>query len=182
MVHIVQKSNEVLRETAKEVPVHDITSPHIKKIIADMKEALASQDDGVALAAPQIAVPLRIFVVAGKAFLYENEQDADGKTPPPPDMVFINPEIVKLSKKTRILPEGCLSVRWLYGKTVRAEKAKVRAYDEHGKRFEYGGSGLIAQIFQHETDHLNGILFTDHADDIKDMPPEDHPSHTHANK
>jgi peptide deformylase len=133
------------------------------------------------LAAPQIAVPLRIFVIAGKAFLYDGGEEISGKAVPP-DMVFINPEIVKLSKKTNILPEGCLSVRWLYGKTVRAEKAKVRAYDEHGKRFEYGGSGLIAQIFQHETDHLNGILFTDHAVDIKDMPPESHPAHTHANE
>lgn len=182
MVHIVQKSNEVLHEIAKEVPHKDITSPHIKKIIADMKEALASQDDGVALAAPQIGVSLRIFVIAGKAFLYADGNDIEGREIPP-DMVFINPEILKLSKKQVVLPEGCLSVRWLYGKTIRSEKAKVRAYDEHGKPFEYGGSGLIAQIFQHETDHLNGILFSDHATDIKDMPPESHhPEHTHSHK
>ena len=70
------------------------------------------------------------------------------------------------------MPEGCLSVRWLYGKVSRAEKARVRAYDENGKIFEVGGSGLLAQVFQHETDHLNGILFSDTAVDLREMPPE----------
>ena len=70
------------------------------------------------------------------------------------------------------MPEGCLSVRWLYGKVSRAEKARVRAYDETGKLFEMGGSGLLAQVFQHETDHLNGVLFVDTAIDIEDLPPE----------
>jgi len=175
MIDIVQKENPVLRKKTKEVPVSEIISPKIKKIVSDMKKALASQDDGVAIAAPQIGVPLCIFVVSGKAFLYESAKKDDEKTKKeiPPDMVFINPEIIKLSKTRVSVPEGCLSVRWLYGKTIRASKAKVKAYDEAGKLFEYGGSGLIAQIFQHETDHLKGILFIDHATDIQDMPPED---------
>jgi len=172
MVHIVQKSNPILHEIAKPVPVKDITSPHIQKIIADMKEALRSQDDGVAIAAPQIDVSLRIFVVSGKAFIYNEEEGTVPDKPAPPDMVFINPKILKLSKSRVVVPEGCLSVRWLYGKTIRAEKARIQAYDEKGKIFEYGGSGLVAQIFQHETDHLEGVLFTDHATEIKDMPPE----------
>ncbi|MFA5830652.1 MAG: peptide deformylase [Candidatus Paceibacterota bacterium] len=173
MVDIVQKEDPVLRKKTKEVPVSDISSPKIQKILDDMKKALASQEDGVAIAAPQIGVPLSIFVMSGKAVLYENaKKDGENvKREIPPDIVFINPEIIKISKKQVSVPEGCLSVRWLYGKTVRAEKAKVRAYDEKGKLFEYGGSGLIAQIFQHETDHLKGILFIDHATDIQDMPP-----------
>jgi len=177
---IVQRNEPVLREVAKEIPVKDITSPHIQKVILEMKEALASQDDGVALAAPQIGYSLSIFVVSGKAFVYN---DHAGEIPQgewdniPPDMVFINPKITKLSKKQVIVPEGCLSVRWLYGKMVRAEKARVRAWNEIGKRFEYGGSGLIAQIFQHETDHLKGVLFIDNATDVQDMPPEGHPHH-----
>lgn len=174
MVKIVQKQDPVLREIAQKVPVEEITSPKIQKILRDMKAALNSQDDGVAIAAPQIGVPLRIFVVSGRAFAYDEEENSPGnkKKPVPKDSIFINPEIIKISKKRYVVPEGCLSCRWLYGKTIRADKAKVTAYDEHGKLFTYGGSGLIAQIFQHETDHLNGILFIDHATDLQEMPPE----------
>lgn len=79
------------------------------------------------------------------------------------------------------MPEGCLSIRWLYGNTVRSTKATIKAYDERGKIFTRGGSGLLAQIFQHETDHLNGVLFIDTAEDIEDIPPDsltkDEPKH-----
>ncbi len=88
-----------------------------------------------------------------------------------PDLVCINPTLIKLSKQKKKVPEGCLSVRWLYGNVLRAEKATVEAYDEHGKKFTRGGSGLLAQIFQHETDHLNGILFIDTAEDVEEMKP-----------
>lgn len=163
---IVQKENPVLRQIAKDVPISDIKTPKIQKIISDMKKALASQDDGVAIAAPQIAVPLRIFVVAGMA------NDIAKKTEGNPDEVYINPVITKISKDRKLVDEGCLSVRYLYGKTKRATKATVEAYNEKGEKFSRGASGLIAQIFQHETDHLNGILFIDHAKHIKDLPPE----------
>ena len=63
-------------------------------------------------------------------------------------------------------------MRWLYGKTFRSKKATIMAYDENGKKFTRGASGLLAQIFQHETDHLNGILFIDHAKDIKEELPQ----------
>jgi peptide deformylase len=176
MISIVQKENPVLRKKAKEIPLVDITSPKVQKVIRDMKEALNSQDDGVAIAAPQIGASLRIFVVSGKAFLYDEKDTPDDKkkklrVEDSVDKVFINPEIIKLSKKRYIVPEGCLSCRWLYGKTIRSDKAKITAYDENGKLFTYGGSGLIGQIFQHETDHLNGILFIDHATELQDMPP-----------
>ena len=86
-------------------------------------------------------------------------------------MVFINPKISKLSREKEWLPEGCLSVRWLYGNTLRSKKATVTAYDENGKKFTRGASGLLAQIFQHETDHLKGVLFIDKAKNIKEEPP-----------
>ncbi|MBI3888666.1 peptide deformylase [Candidatus Nomurabacteria bacterium] len=85
--------------------------------------------------------------------------------------MFINPKISKLSRDKVWVPEGCLSVRWLYGKTYRSTKATIAAYNENGKKFTRGASGLLAQIFQHETDHLNGILFIDHAIDIKEELP-----------
>ena len=67
------------------------------------------------------------------------------------------------------MEEGCLSVRFLYGKVERAVKASVEAFDENGNKFTKGGSGLIAQIFQHETDHLNGALFIDKAKDVTEL-------------
>jgi len=88
------------------------------------------------------------------------------------DLVFINPEIIKISKKKGSVPEGCLSVRWLYGEVKRSTNATIRAYDENGKIFTRGGGGLLAQIFQHEVDHLNGVLFIDKAKNLVEIKPE----------
>lgn len=169
MVDIVQKDNPILRETAKEVPVEAITSPKIKKILADMKVALDSQEDGVAIAAPQIGVSLRIFIVSGKVIGYMKDEEDEKKYP---DLVFINPVITKKSREKKYMEEGCLSVRYLYGKVHRSTKVQITGFDENGSPFTRGGSGLLAQVFQHETDHLNGILFTDTAKEVEDLPPE----------
>jgi len=163
MVAIVQKNDPVLRHKAKSITVADIKSAGIKKVLRNMKAALSKEDDGVAIAAPQIGEPLRIFVVSGKVL---TKSDAPKKSA---DMVFINPTFVKLSRKKKLMDEGCLSVRPLYGKVKRSEKATVRAYDEKGTHFEYGASGLMAQIFQHEMDHLEGVLFIDKAQDIVEL-------------
>ncbi len=174
MKKILQKEEKVLRKIAKEVPLEQIASTKIKKILAEMSQSLRSQGDGVAIAAPQIGYSLRIFVVSGRIFLkdfgkqeLQEESLAELNNAEVEDVVFINPKISKLSRDKEWMPEGCLSVRPLYGKTWRSKKATVTAYDEKGKKFTRGGSGLLAQIFQHETDHLNGILFIDHAKDIK---------------
>ena len=172
MVEIIQSENPVLRKIAKEVPVANITKPKIQKILNDMKVALNSQNDGVAIAAPQIGVSLRIFVVSGRIF---DEDFIRGKgsteknlykKPREKDLVFINPVLSKISKDRKLMSEGCLSVRPIYGKVRRATRATVEAYDENGKKFTKSGSSLLAHIFQHETDHLDGILFTDKAKDM----------------
>ena len=192
MKKILQKEEKVLREIGKEVRISDIKTAKIKKILEEMKAALKSQSDGVAIAAPQIGYPLRIFVVAGKimkagfpdrglsqadeprrnAGLANGGSDPEQGDPALIDLVFINPKISKLSREKLWMPEGCLSVRPLYGKTFRSTKATITAYDENGKKFKRGASGLLAQIFQHETDQLNGILFIDHAKDIKAELPQ----------
>ncbi len=184
MKTILQKEEKVLREKAKEILVKDISSSKIKKVLKEMSAALKSQSDGVAIAAPQIGYSLRIFIVSGKifddGFVHGQEEKTEKTTTTNPktknkkntkDLIFINPKISKLSKDKEWVPEGCLSVRWLYGKTFRSMKAMVTAYDENGKKFTRGGSGLLAQIFQHETDHLDGILFIDHAKEIKEDLP-----------
>jgi peptide deformylase len=175
---IVQNGSAVLRQTAETVLVADITTPRIQKLIADMKSALDPEKDGVALAAPQIGVALRIFIVSGLILATADEKyapkniDTMSKSGVS-DMVFINPEIIKTSREKEEVEEGCLSVRYLYGKIKRAKKVTLRAYDERGHKIERGASGLLAQIFQHETDHLNGVLFIDRARDIQEILPEE---------
>jgi len=170
---IVQEGNPVLRKHAKAVPKTQFGSAELEKILQHMETALEACDDGVAIAAPQIGVPLRIFIVSWRAFaIDEGNEDLSAVRTKYGNMIFINPEITKTSKRRVKVPEGCLSVRWLYGNVKRFDKATVRAVDRTGKSFTYGGSGLMAQIFQHETDHLNGILFIDTAEDIEEIPPE----------
>ncbi len=169
---IVQKENKVLRQIAKEIPVREIATLKTQKIVKEMSAALKSQSDGVAIAAPQIGYPLSIFVVSGKIFHEKFLRGEDMRKVPENeilnDLVFINPKISKLSREKDWVPEGCLSVRWLYGQTHRSKKATITAYNETGKKFVRGASGLLAQVFQHETDHLKGILFIDHAKEIKE--------------
>jgi peptide deformylase len=169
MIKIVQKENPVLRKKAKAVLIRDIESPEIKKVIRDMKKALATQPDGVAIAAPQIGASVRIFVVAGKIFDEEWQRGIglpEGQTTQTPDLVFINPVITKLSKTKKWMHEGCLSVRPLWGEVHRSTHATLTAYDEHGKKLTRGAGGLLAHIFQHETDHLDGVLFIDNARNV----------------
>ena len=171
MKKILQQKEKILREVAKDVPLSQIKSVKIKKIIKEMTESLKSQHDGVAIAAPQIGYSLRIFLVSGRVL---GKRGADSEKESLPDMIFINPKITKLSKEKGWAPEGCLSVRWLYGKTHRSKKATLVAYNENGKKFTRGASGLLAQIFQHETDHLDGTLFIDLGERVKDVK-EDKP-------
>ncbi len=182
MATILQKDAPVLRQIAKPVPASMFGTAKLKKIIKDMSETLATQDDGVAIAAPQIGLSMRIFVVSGHALdLIRTDETTDEigcdvidetEIAPTPDLVFINPTIIKISQEKKEVEEGCLSVRYLYGKTRRATKARVKAYDIDGNVFEIGGSGLLAQIFQHENDHLDGKLFIDIATDVHDLPPK----------
>jgi peptide deformylase len=160
---ILDRDAPVLRLKAQPLSPHEITSEKVEAILAKMKKALYQEDDGVAIAAPQVGESLRIFVLRGgisKRF--------------PADEVFINPEIVKKGRKTHKAEEGCLSVRWLYGEVERAERVTLRARDERGDLRTVGASGLLAQIFQHECDHLDGVLFIDKAENLRDMPPTTH--------
>src|SRR3989344_250701 len=168
---IVQRDAPVLRKKAHLVPVADIKSKKIRDILSRMKKALRVEEDGVAIAAPQIGESLRIFVISGKSDAWSKGIKKIDKKKDIKDLVFINPEITKISKKKKKMDEGCLSARWLYGQVKRSEKATIKAYDETGRQFERGASGLLAQIFQHETDHLEGVLFTDKAENVRDMPP-----------
>ena len=170
MTTVVQTGDKVLRETAKEIGLTEIKSAKIKKILAQMTKALSVAKDGVALAAPQIGVPLRVFIVLKEYTENKTAQELKEikeKKVKPEIVVFINPKITKISKKKQTVREGCLSVVGIFGAITRAEKVTVEAYNEKGEKFSRGASGLLAQIFQHEIDHLNGILFTDTATNLE---------------
>ena len=161
MAKLVPQEHPALRTTAEEVPLEEISSPKIQKVLKDMRAVLLDCPQGVAIAAPQIGVPLRIFLVHDSA-----ADTQDSEEPRTDDMIAINPKIVKASRKKINMEEGCLSVPNRYGTVTRAAQVMLRAYDENGQQYERGASGLLAQIFQHETDHLDGILYIDHAHDV----------------
>lgn len=172
MKTIVQDGEPVLRQKANIVPEEMFGTPELAAMVRDMEEALDAEADGVALAAPQIGLPWRIFIVRYDR-MAATEEDA-----PSQELsvgVYVNPEFVRTSRRKEEMEEGCLSVRGKYGKTLRHERATVRARDVAGARFERGGGGILAQAFQHEIDHLEGILFIDHATDIHEAAPRSAP-------
>jgi peptide deformylase len=166
MKEIVQDGAPVLRKTAKPVPEDMFGSLELAQIIEDMAAALDQEPEGVALAAPQIALPYRIFIVRKDRTIPPPQLEEGAPLPPPPPAqvdVYVNPEITKTSRKKAEMDEGCLSVRGIYGTTKRHERVSLRAKNADGSAFERGAGGIMAQIFEHEIDHLNGVLFTDHA-------------------
>lgn len=172
---IVQEGHPVLREIAQPVPASMFGTEELRTLIEDMRQSLDDQLDGVALAGPQIAIPYRIFIVRYDRMLPPRE---DGTERVADIGVYINPKFVKVSRKKEEMEEGCLSVRGMYGKTDRHAQATVKAYDENGKEFERGGGGILAQAFQHETDHLDGTLFIDHAHDLHRVDHNEEVAHS----
>ena len=172
-MEILQSGNPVLREVSSPIPDSEINSSKTKKTILLLQEAINSQPDAAAISAVQIGKLVRLFVISKKVFDSENTSE-QGTESNKNDLIFINPKIIKVSKNKQTIEEGCLSVRYVYGKVTRPEKATVEAYDENGKKFRRGFSGLLAQIVQHENDHLNGILFTDIATDIQKLSKKEY--------
>lgn len=166
MKKILQKEHPTLREISREVSPEEIGSDYIKNVIQDMKTAMHKEPDAAAIAAPQIGELLQIFIISKSVLQEEGGPEVE-------DMVFINPKIIKRSRKKKLLEEGCLSVRWIYGEVWRNEKVTLEALNEAGDKVVYGAGGIIAQAFQHEIDHLNGILFIDKASNMRDIPPEE---------
>ena len=168
-----EDSNPTLRKIARDIPLAEIQSSRIKKLIAEMKALLSKEEFGVALAAPQLGEPLRLFIIAGRAIARDSrnapdEIDKKEEKPAVSDQVYINPIMLKMSRSRKDKHEGCLSIRGKWGEVPRAEKATIRAYDEEGRPFTRGASGFLAHVFQHEMDHLSGILYTDKATKIYD--------------
>ncbi len=166
MAKLVPENHPALHSIAEEVTSEEISDGSVQKLIRDLKSALLTYSvDGfvpVAIAAPQIGVSKRVFIIDDQS----KERDRL------PSLVAINPKIIKTSKKMHIVGEGCLSVPELYGEVDRHVQVTVRAQDETGAWYERGASDLLAQIIQHEIDHLDGILFTDRAERVWNIEEE----------
>ena len=131
----------IVRQKAKKVGKVDA---QIRVLIADLIASMRAAP-GVGLAAPQVGVPLRVAVVEIEKKLF----------------TLVNPEIVERSKETQTGPEGCLSIPGYWADVERSMKVRVRALDKSGKRFTTTAEGFLARAFQHELDHLDGVLYID---------------------
>jgi peptide deformylase len=138
--------------------------PELQTLIDDMIDTLHAAP-GVGLAAPQVGVSERVVVV-------EYGDDEDEKIPPK-QYVLVNPEITHFSKDAVTGTEGCLSIPGILGDVERAEAITVKGQNRRGQPVAVKAKGWLARIFQHEIDHLEGVLFIDRTDQL--WRPEDHP-------
>ncbi|MBI3638551.1 peptide deformylase [Candidatus Wolfebacteria bacterium] len=164
-----KKEEKFLRQRVADFNFRKITKKQVSELVDAMKKIM-EMADGVGLAANQIGLNLRVFT----ARVYDEplKRDENGKLilPASSAMKFyaiFNPEIIKFSSKIILAEEGCLSVPGVYGDVPRYEAVTITGYDKAGKKIKIRARGLLARIFQHETDHLNGILFIDKAKNLR---------------
>lgn len=154
---IVTVGAPVLRQKAKKVTSFGQTT---EKLVQDMLESMRAAK-GLGLAAPQIGVPLRVIVIE----MPEDDEDPYGGR----RYVLCNPKIVRAGKDLEEDEEGCLSVPGLVGEVVRATAVTVQGATPKGKRVRYKAKDLLARAFQHEIDHLNGVLFVDRVESTEKL-------------
>jgi len=168
---IVTPPNPTLRQRAQKV--RRIT-PEIAQLIDDLIETMRVAP-GVGLAAPQIDVGLRVIVVE----YAEDSEDEDALEKPPKLYTVINPEITRTSKDRVLGNEACLSLPGYFGEVERNERVTVKGLNRHGQDFKLKANGWLARIFQHEIDHIEGILYIDRATQvwrIEEQEDEDLPA------
>lgn len=159
---IVTVPDEVLRRKARKVTVFDA---NLQKLIDDMVETMR-EAPGVGLAAPQVGISERLIVV-------EYAEDDEEEDAPKKLFVVANPEIVKASPETEKGIEGCLSIPGLVGEVERSLQVVIRGQNRRGQPVRIKAKGWLARIFQHEIDHLEGVLFTDRATRVWKPTPEE---------
>ncbi len=152
-MHILNKDNPTdnafLRTKTRDFDFAKIGKPEIRELIKTMREIMRDAH-GVGLAANQIGIDANMFVAQCEGKFY----------------AIFNPKITKTSKETALLEEGCLSVPGYHGIMKRYERVTLDGQDQNGKKIKIKAWGLLAQIFQHETDHLSGKLYIDKAQSI----------------
>lgn len=159
MAKLVPENHPALHTIAEEITPQEFSDGTVTKIVKDLRQAIKTYDvDGysaVAIAAPQIGVSKRIFII---------EDQSERETDRLPSIVAINPRFTKTSKKMQEMGEGCLSIPDTYGIVRRHKNVTIEATDENGNLYTRGAGGLFSTILQHEYDHLDGILFPERAE------------------
>jgi peptide deformylase len=153
VLKIRKNPDPILRKKAKKVAAIDVS---VQRLIDNMIETL-DKCSGVGLAANQVGVPLRVVII---------------RIPDKDVMVLINPEIIEKTGE-RIVVEGCLSIPGYQAEVKRSESVRVKARDRQGKLFRKKATDLLAQAFEHEIDHLNGILYVDYLEDMNKLEKTD---------
>jgi peptide deformylase len=164
---IVTVPAPVLRRKARKVTDF---GPDLQTLIDDMVETMRDAP-GVGLAASQVGVPLRLLVIEYDEKEEQEEQEetegeADVKKKPPRLYVMVNPEITRFSEEHEMGTEGCLSIPGFAGNVDRPIEIQIRGQNRRGQNMKVKADGWLARIFQHEMDHLDGVLFTDRAERV----------------
>jgi len=144
----------VLRQKARKISDF---GPDLQRLMDDMVDTMR-QAPGVGLAAPQVGESFRLIVVE-----YGDEEDEEVL---PKLYVMVNPEITRASPETVLGTEGCLSIPGIQGEVERNEAVTVKGLNRHGSPMTVKANGWLARIFQHEIDHLDGVLFVDRAEKL----------------
>jgi peptide deformylase len=163
ILKVARMGHPVLRKPARAIDVGEVKSSRIQQLIDDMFETMAEYQ-GVGLAAPQVHESIRLFVAGfpPRSRAHDEEDDSDDdEQESMPLMAIINPQITVEGAETVEDWEGCLSIPDIRGRVPRARHIVVNALDRRGKRIELRASGFNARVIQHETDHLDGVLFFD---------------------
>jgi peptide deformylase len=153
ILKVARMGHPALRAKARPLERADISRPAVQRLIDDMIETMVEYR-GVGLAAPQVHEGVRIFVVAG---LDLSDDNVDAQVP----AAVINPDIALVGSDGVEDWEGCLSIPDIRGRVPRARQIRLRGFDRHGERMELHVRDYAARVVQHETDHLDGILFFD---------------------
>jgi len=171
---VVKMGNPVLRLMAENVKPSLIKSPKIKTLIKDLWETMRATE-GIGLAAPQIAVSLKVCVLGLEEDdpLNEGREEDENVAP----MVLINPEISILGGDMKSGWEACLSVPGLRGVVDRPQRIRVKGFNEKGKQISFVAEGYQAVVIQHETDHLFGKLYVDRITDMSLLGYQDELDH-----
>jgi len=173
ILKVARMGHPVLRVKAKPVPPSEIAGPLVQNLIDSMIDTMAEYH-GAGLAAPQVHEGLRIFVARLVGDDDDGDDDGDngeesGEETDPGVIAIINPEITPVGRHTVDDWEGCLSIPDLRGLVSRHRDIKVRAFDREGQRVDIEATGYMARVFQHETDHLDGVLFLDRMKTLKSL-------------
>ena len=167
ILKVARMGHPVLRARAKPLEPAEIKSVRIQQLIDDMFETM-QEYQGVGLAAPQVHESVRLFV-AGIAPNVDDDEDDDEEEDRVPLMALINPEIAIVGEDTADEWEGCLSIPDIRGRVTRAREIRVKAYDRRGRRVEINARGFTSRVIQHETDHLDGVLFFDRMESFETL-------------